>query len=228
MDLKSEIIAPALAAGLVLSTLAAVANTANAVTFGVKVVNETGVPVSGASVCLGLPGNYKQFGALFTDSEGQVTAEVPNIPFVVTISKTRFSGMRINEPGRSFNLIKQVTLTEGMPGPRCKAGSTLAESSESSIKIIETDVAANGRTVLITPLATGEPTDYRLSESVESVEFANWQTLDTSLEVPANMADLEIIYLQMRRYASTDNGWLEARSSVVPVLLPLKAQGSTL
>ena len=228
MDLKSEIIAPALAAGLVLSIFASVANTAHAVTFGVKVVNETGVPVSGASVCFGLPGNYKQFGALFTDSDGQVTAEVPNIPFVVTISKTRFSGMRINEPGRGYNLIKQVTLTEGMPGPRCKAGSTLAESDNSSIKIIETDVAANGRTVLITPLVTGEPTDYRLSESPESVELANWRTLDTSLEVPANMADLDIVYLQMRRYATTTNGWLEARSSIVPVLLPLKAQGSTL
>ena len=228
MDLKPQIVTPVLAAGLVLSLLAGVASTAHAVTFGVKVVNETGAPVSGASVCFGLPGNYKQFGALFTDTDGQVTAEVPNIPFVVTISKTRFSGMRINEPGRSFNLIKQVTLTEGMPGPRCKAGSTLAESEQSSIKIIETDVADNGRTVLITPLATGEPTDYRLSESPESVEFANWQTLDSSLAVPANMTDLDIVYLQMRRYAETNNGWLEARSSVVPVLLPLKAQGSAL
>ncbi|MDB3935983.1 hypothetical protein N9383_04610 [Granulosicoccus sp.] len=228
MDLKPQIIAPVLAAGLVLSLLAGVASTAHAVTFGVKVVNEKGVPVSGASVCFGLPGNYKQFGALFTDTDGQVTAEVPNIPFVVTISKTRFSGMRINEPGRSFNLIKQVTLTEGVPGPRCKAGSTLAESEQSSIKIIETDVADNGRTVSITPLATGEPTDYRLSESPESVELANWQTLDTSLEVPADMTDLDIVYLQMRRYAETNNGWLEARSSVVPVLLPLKTQGSAL
>ena len=228
MDLKSRIIAPALITGLVLSIVASLANTAHAVTFGVKVVNETGVPVSGASVCFGLPGNYNQFGALFTDSDGQVTAEVPNIPFVVTISKTRFSGMRINEPGRGFNLIKQVTLTEGMPGPRCKAGSTLAESNQSSIKIIQTDVAANGSTVLITPIATGEPTDYRLSESPESVEFANWQALDSSLEVPANMVDLDIIYLQMRRYANTSNGWLEARSSVVSVLLPLKSQGSAL
>ena len=222
--MKSITIAPALAVSLVLSMASGIANAA---TFGVRVVDDGGAPVVGASVCLGLPGNYKQFGALFTDAEGQAAAEVPNIPFVVTVSKTRFSGVRLSEPARGFNLIKQVTLSEGVPGPRCKAGSTLAENNESSIQILAVDVSVNGGTVVMTPLATGGPTDYRLSSSTDFLD-AGWQNLSNSFEVPATLANLDIIYLQMRRYTDFDNGWLETQSAVSTVLLPIREQSSSL
>lgn len=104
---------------------------AEASQFGVRVVDDAGEPVSGASVCVGLPGNYKQFGALFTNANGMAMTDVPNVPLVVTISKTRFSGIRMREPARGFSLIREVRLSDGTPGPRCKAGSTIAEGGHS-------------------------------------------------------------------------------------------------
>ena len=63
---------------------------AHAAKFGVRVVDDLGKPVAGASVCIGLEGNYKQFGAMFTGADGNAIVEVPNVPLVVTVSKTRF------------------------------------------------------------------------------------------------------------------------------------------
>jgi len=195
---------------------------ANAGQFGVRVVDEAGLPVAGASVCFGLPGNYRQFGAYFTDANGQAMAEVPNIPFVVTVSRTRFSGVRLNEPARGYNLIKQVTLVDGRPGPRCKAGSTLAESDTSSIKIRNVEVTADARSVSLNPDASGQPTDYRLSAS-GIFDASRWQPLDGQITVPGALAGLDEVYLQLRRYRSINGGWLEATSRPVRVYLPASA-----
>ncbi len=206
-----------LAAGICLSGLAA---TASAAQFGVRVVDDAGMPVTGASVCFGLPGSYRQFGALFTDSDGQATADVPNIPFVVTVSKTRFSGVRISEPGRGFNLIKQVTLSEGTPGPRCKAGSTLADTNQSSINISQVAVSTDDQVTRITPIASGEPTEFRVSVTPE-VESAKWTRLTDSIRLSRALASASEVYLQLRRFEGTRDGWLEARSETVTVFLPV-------
>ncbi len=187
-------------------------------TFGVKVVNEAGQPVSGASVCVGLPGNYKQFGALFTDSNGQAIVEVPNMPIVVTVSKTRFSGMRISEPARGFNLIKEVTLAEGVPGPRCRAGSTLA--SNSSIVIDDIDVLEGVYSTTLRPTVSGEPSHYRVSRN-KDFTGANWQPFGNDIALSSRLSDAPSVYLQMRRYEGSSNSWIEARSSVVTVQLPI-------
>ena len=198
---------------------AALASSVNAVQFGVRVVDDSGTPVSGASVCFGLPGSYQQFGALFTDNDGQAITDVPNIPFVVTVSKTRFSAIRINEPGRGFNLIKQVTLTEGTPGPRCKAGSTLADGGQSSIVVDRVEVLTDVDVPRLLPTATGEPTEYRLS-TTQDIEFAAWSRLEEFIQLPRAMAGEEEVFLQLRRYEGNRTAWLEARSSVVKVFLP--------
>ena len=205
--------------------LSALASSATAAQFGVRVVDATGAPVAGASVCFGLPGNYRQFGSLFTDSGGQAITDVPNIPFVVTVSKTRFSGIRINEPGRGFNLIKQITLTDGTPGPRCKAGSTLADAGKSSIVVDRVEVLADADTPRLIPTATGEPTEYRVSTSQE-IEFATWSPLEDSIRLPGALASETEVYLQLRRYEGTSTSWLEARSDVVKVYLPPAEESS--
>ena len=192
--------------------------TAHASQFGVRVVDQAGMPVEGASVCFGLQGSYQQFGTAFTDEQGQAIAEVPNIPFVVTVSKTRFSGIRLNEPGRGFNLVKQVTLAEGIPGPRCKAGSTLTDAG-SSIKISNVEVVANAQTTVLTPIVSGEPTEYRVGSS-DSLDSLQWRAMDTSILLPRALAGLDEVYLQLRRYEGTDNGWIEARSKSIQVYLP--------
>ena len=215
----------AVASGLFLLSLAGVSDAA---TFGVRVIDETGQPVSGASVCFGLPGSYKQFGAVFTDTEGQATASVPNVPFIVTVSKTRFSGMRLNEPGRGFNLIKQVTLTSGQPGPRCKAGTTLADADHSSIKISQVEVVENGSSINISPVSTGEPTHYRISSRTADVVNTPWQEFNGSFRLSASLANLEEVYLQLRRYEGTQSGWIEAVSRTATVYLPASAPAAAL
>ncbi|MFK8079682.1 MAG: hypothetical protein AB8B97_05305 [Granulosicoccus sp.] len=198
--------------------IACIANPASAAQFGVRVVSADGMPVAGASVCFGLPGNYRQFGAVFTDVDGQAVVEVPNLPFVVTVSKTRFSGMRLSEPARGYNLIKQVTLAEGTPGPRCKAGTTLAEATRSSVRITNVQVSSDSRSTQLIPEATGEPTEYRVN-ATPYFDASPWKKLDESIQVSASMAKREKLYLQLRRYEGTRNGWFEARSETATVFL---------
>ncbi|MBX2880491.1 MAG: Ig-like domain-containing protein [Granulosicoccus sp.] len=189
--------------------------------FGVRVIDDKGNPVSGASVCFGLPGNYSQFGSSFTDSDGNALSEVPNVPFVVTVSKTRFSGMRINEPARNFNLIKQVTLSDGVPGPRCRAGSTLAESNQSAVMIADVAIdAVPGRSVVLTPKASGEPTEYRLSTNPD-IASTDWLVLDKNIVLGNSFANSDEVYLQLRRFEGIRNGWISAVSDVVKVYLPV-------
>jgi len=198
--------------------LASVANIVSAGQFGVRVVDPQGMPVSGASVCFGLPGNYRQFGAVFTDADGQAMTEVPNIPFVVTVSKTRFTGMRINEPARGFNLVKEVTLADGIPGPRCKAGSTLADASEGTIYITNVRVSSDSRATKLVPETSGEPTEYRLSKTPDIAQ-ASWKSFDESIPLTGSQARGEKIFLQLRRFSGTNKAWVEARSRTTTVFL---------
>jgi len=193
-------------------------HTASAATFGVRVVDPQGNPVSGASVCVGLVGNYKQFGAEFTGSDGVVSVDVPNIPIVVTVSKTRFSGLRVEEPARGFNLVKQVTLVDGVPGPRCKAGSSFASSPNApTIDIEKVDISQNAGLVL-TPEVSGEPSHYRISTD-SNFESADWVPYSDSIRVTGALADERSLFLQMRQYTGSSNGWLEARSPVVNITI---------
>lgn len=204
----------------ILTVALAMSGSLSAAQFGVRVVDNAGLPVSGASVCFGLPGSYRQFGAQFTDADGQATADLPNIPFVVTVSKTRFSGVRISEPARSFNLIKQVKMVEGQPGPRCKAGSTLAQSSDSSsIKITQVEVLSSANGLALMPIVTGEASEYRVGPT-PSFESSRWQSLGDTIRLPSQYVTKDEVYLQLRRYQDAGSGWLEARSMTVTVYLP--------
>jgi len=199
-------------------TLGLSASAAQAGSFGVQVVDAAGDAVAGASVCIGLPGNYSQFGALFTDAQGRASAEVPNVPLVVTVSKTRFAAVRMTEPARGFNLIKQVVLSDGaQPGPRCRTDSSLAAPGIG----LSVDAVAVQRTdgvVRLDASTSGSPTHYRLSRSA-GFEGSSWQAFDALIAVPAALEGAGEIYLQLRRYEGGDTGWLEARSTVVTVRL---------
>jgi len=203
-------------AGLCLSAAAA---SSHAGDFSVRVIDELGVPVAGASVCIGLVGNYTQFGTAFTDLDGNIPAvDVPNLPFVVTISKTRFAGMRVHEPARGFNISKQMTLTTGLPGPRCRADTTLADAPNAPrILVRAMDVrSTDGRTTLI-PEVLGGPSEYRIGASEEFLASANWNSLGSQIALPLELAQNESVFLQLRRFEGSRNSWLEARSSVITV-----------
>ncbi|PID60951.1 MAG: hypothetical protein CSB44_08730 [Gammaproteobacteria bacterium] len=192
-----------------------------ATTFGVRVVNQQGEPIAGAAVCVGMEGNYRQFGATFTDDDGEAVMDVPNVPLVVTVSKTRFSAMRIKEPARGFNLIKEVTLHEGQPGPRCKADSAYAdaEPGEVNISISNIDIVESAEGAVLRPEVSGNPSHYRIASTPEFAD-AGWRRYDRSITVPRSMSrDEKPIYLQMRRFEGGSTGWLEARSNIVTVRL---------
>ena len=193
-------------------------HTASAATFGVRVVDPQGQPVSGASVCIGLAGNYTQFGAEFTGADGVVSVEVPNVPLVVTVSKSRFAGTRVEEPARGFNLVKQITLVDGVPGPRCKAGSTMASAPNAPTIDIENVRINSDAGVVLTPKVTGQPSHYRISTD-RNFESANWVPYSDSIRVSDAMADERSLFLQMRQYTGSSKGWLEARSQVVNITL---------
>lgn len=200
---------------------AALATGASANTFGVRVVDAAGLPVAGAAVCVGLEGNYRQFGALFTDLDGVARVDVPNVPLVVTVSKTRFSGVRRTEPARGFDLVREVRLAEGVPGPRCKAGSTVAEPGQDPILIRDLDVADGpGGTPTVSARVTGAPTHYRIGPDAE-LRDAAWQRFRDAMLVPGSLADAPTVFLQLRRYVGTPDAWLEARSEVTEVTLPV-------
>ena len=194
------------------------AGSAHAAKFGVRVVDDLGQPVAGASVCIGLEGNYKQFGAMFTGPDGNAIVDVPNVPLVVTVSKTRFAGTRLIEPARDFTLIKEVKLIEGKPGPRCRAGSTLA-ANPPTIYISDISVRKGARSAALTPSVSGEPSHYRVS-NLKDFSNASWQKFDKSIPLPAALYNEPSLFLQMRRITGTSKSWLEARSDVFTVYMP--------
>lgn len=205
----------ALATTLAVTALGA-AQTASAATFGVRVVDPQGKPVSGASVCIGLAGNYSQFGAEFTGADGVVQVDVPNVPLVVTVSKTRFAGLRIEEPSRGFNLVKQVTLVDGVPGPRCRAGSTVAQGPGIPSIVIQDIDVNNGSRLVLRPTVTGSPSQYRIAAE-DSFANATWKPFTESIRVARSLANESDLFLQMRHYAGSSKGWLEARSEVITI-----------
>ncbi|MBX2884104.1 MAG: hypothetical protein KTR32_29385 [Granulosicoccus sp.] len=211
------------------------AGSANAATFGVRVVSESGEPIAGAAVCIGTHGNYRQFASQFTSTSGEVTVEVPNVPLVVTVSRDRFSGIRLAEPARGFNLIKEVKLLDDVPGPRCRAGSMLVDNGSDAGSLGVDDVfikSAAGATVIageastefstlsLIPSVTGYPSHYRLSDSASFSDSEWFEYTAAAISVPEDLQRTKSVYLQLRRYFERDTGWIEARSDIVSFELP--------
>ncbi|MBX2837737.1 MAG: hypothetical protein KTR35_12835, partial [Gammaproteobacteria bacterium] len=210
----------ALIAATGLLALSAVGS-AHAAKFGVRVVDEGGEPVAGAAVCFGLHGNYKQFGSMHTGTDGSAIVDIPNVPVVVTVSKTRFSGVRIQEPSRNFSIIKEVTLVDGVPGPRCTAGSSLADSEPGfePIRVANITFDEGAFETILTPEVTGGPSHYRVSKT-RDFENSNWRKFSNSISLSNSLSDEERVYIQFRRYSGSNTGWLEARSDILTVNLP--------
>lgn len=200
-------------AGLLLTVMASAAQAAQ---FGVRVVSPQGEPIAGAAVCIGTHGDYKKFGAVFTSSDGSVMLDVPPVPLVVTVSKNRFAGLRISEPARRFDLVKVIELRDGLPGPRCKAGSSLASKGVTpSIKGVS--IRDNAVRVQLVPKVAGGASHYRLS-SKRNMDKVNWVNLSDAITVDTNMLG-KTVYLQVARIAKSGQSSIESHSNVYPVNL---------
>ena len=194
--------------------------TAHAAKFGVKVVSADGTPVAGAAVCIGTHGNYKQFAAVFTSSEGNVVVDVPPVPLLVTVSKSRFSAVRLSEPARRYNLIKTVKLQDGMPGPRCKADSSMADGAgvtNGGPTISKVDVSDKVFNVALRATVSGGVNKYRIASS-RSMQNAVWEDFRQEIVVDPKMLG-KTVYLQVAKVVQQKGASLEAHSNVVEVNL---------
>lgn len=212
---------------LLAATVGLAAHTAvSATEFGVRVLDPVGAPIAGAAVCVGMPGNPRQFGARMTDRDGRAHLDVPNVPLVVTVSQSRFSSVRVQEPARDFNLVRDITLREGVPGPRCRGGSSLAARSEAAgpgelvIERIEFPDTGEGGMALRPLVAGAAPTHYRLGRSVAALEDTRWQSFDSEIALGDGNADVPGLFLQLRRRVGGDDAWIETVSPTVAVRLP--------
>ena len=189
---------------------------AHAAKFGIRVVSPDGQPIAGAAVCIGTAGDYKKFAALFTSVDGDVQVDVPPVPLVVTVSKTRFAGTRLSEPARNYSLVKIVELQDGIPGPRCKAGSTYVDASEGNdLRIRDVAVRDNAVNVQLVPELNNSANHYRLASS-NKLDNLGWRKLPSAIAVDQNLLGGKV-YLQVARIASVKGGRIEAHSNVMPV-----------
>ena len=213
-----RLLAGSLALGL---TLAAGTGAAQAARYGVQVVDDVGEPVAGASVCIGIEGSFRRFGTMFTDARGRgELIDVPDVPLVVTVSKTRFSGLRFTQPARRFDLVREVVLEPGLPGPRCKAGSSLV-ANPPSLGVLRVDVTGEHDVTTLRPEVSGEPSHYRLGFD-KGFDDAVWQRFERSITVPDALLGSESVYLQLRRLEGRPSAWLEARSDAFEIALPTR------
>jgi len=201
------------------SMLLIAAGSAHAAKFGVKVVSADGTPVAGAAVCIGTHGNYKQFAAVFTSSEGDVVVDVPPVPLLVTVSKNRFSAVRLAEPARRYNLVKTVKLQEGIPGPRCKADSSLADAEITNGGPTISNVAVRDEVfnVSLMPRVSGTVNKYRIGTS-RSMQNAVWENYSREIVVDPKMLG-KTVYLQVAKVLQQEGASIEAHSNVVEVNL---------
>lgn len=185
-----------------------------------RVTDREGHPMPGVAVCVGMQGNYKRFGALFTDSSGMAMVEVPSVPLVVTVSKNRFTGTRITEPARRYALIKEVRLQEGVPGPRCKAGSSLVSAAGvPNLLVREIDIAGSPSSRLLRPNVSGSPSHYRIGESAD-LGGANWQPYAGEISLSAAQSAKNALYMQLRNRSGGGDAWVESVSNVITIVMP--------
>ncbi len=189
---------------------------AHAAKFGIRVVTPEGQPIAGAAVCIGTAGDYKKFAALFTSVNGDVQVDVPPVPLVVTVSKTRFAGTRLSEPARDFNLVKTIKLQDGKPGPRCKAGSTYVDASEgNNLRISGVSIRDSAFSVQLLPQLNSGANHYRIASS-NKLDKLRWRKLSEAIAVDPKLLGGKV-YLQVARIASVKGGRLEAHSNILPV-----------
>lgn len=189
-------------------------------TFGVRVIDSRGEPLSGVAVCFGTQGNYKHYGARFTDESGTAVLEIPNVPLVVTISRNRFTGTRLQEPARRYSLIKEVRLQEGVPGPHCKAGSSLADKADvAPIRVYDIAIGGTDASRLLRPRLSVTPSHYRISNEPDLAQ-ADWQPYSNEIALSSAQSAQTQLYLQLRNRIGSERSWIESHSDVITIVLP--------
>jgi hypothetical protein len=187
----------------------------NAATVGVRIVDELGQPLSGAAVCFGTAANKEQFGSYITGVDGDIVLhDLPHVALILTISKEKYQGVEMHQPGRNWNLISEVMLLENGIGPVCKHDTFEVTDIKRGLEIQRLDVEKNRSFIKIGSQVTGEPSHYRVSQD-KSFNGAKWLPYKKTVKYWGAVQGS--LYFQVKRFTGMKKGWLEARSYVANV-----------
>ena len=128
------------------------------------------------------------------------------------------SGLQFGFAARRFDLVREVVLESGQPGPRCKAGSSLV-ANPPNIEVLRVEVTGERESATLRPEVIGDPSHYRLGGD-DSFDGAPWQSFERSIAVPDVLAGADALYLQLRRLEGSASAWIEATSDAVEIALP--------
>ncbi len=191
------------------------ASRANAASFGVRVVDEFGKPVSGAAVCIGTRGKTNQFGSYLTSASGDVVVDdLPLVPLSVIVSKKEYQGVQLLQPIRNWNLVTQVTLLMHGAGPVCdhQIVETAPESRSLTIDSLYAD--RRGSSYTISSEVSGKPSHYRVSDR-KDFQGARWLPYNDQVKYWGKSNGT--LYFQVKRFSGSKSNWLEAKSTIVEV-----------
>ncbi len=192
------------------------ASRAEAADFGVRVVDEFGQPLAGASVCLGTRAQMDQFGSYVTSPDGHVVLnEAPRVPLNVVVSKQDYQGVRFVEPIRNFNIVTEVTLLLDGEGPVCHSPELAQQEEEKRhLSIANLFASKKGPVYTIRSEIEGEPSHYRISTR-KDFKDAKWLPYKKRIKF-WGQTDGNLFY-QVKRFTGGKKGWLEARSHVASI-----------
>jgi len=205
-----------------LLSLAAASFAAPAADLRIRVFDrDGGVPLAGAAICLGTSANPRQFGATRTDWEGYAAfTDPPQAPLVISASSKGYKGERQPLVMSNTDRLLFMSLATGGGGVKCALEAEAALPGGGALTVDDFRINAGAgttatRTVILNHGATGQPTHYRASQSLDFKD-AGWVAY-----MPAPAFELtpgdgkKVVYFQVRRSSGANGAHLEVLSPVV-------------
>ncbi len=214
---------------LVVSTaLFSLASVAHAGKFGVRVLDaNTGLPVANASVCLGTVANRNLYGTGITSYSGVALYDnVPATSVLITVSKSNYRGIALQNPATRDNVIADVLVTEGLSSKKCRAMKFVdlkpgitggKQKAEWPLEITSLSYFPSGNDgFAFLSYSNGKPTHYRVSTDPEFKD-AEWKSYSDVFQFSPKMADAGkgMLYFQLRKEIRASGGVMEALSKVM-------------
>ncbi|MEM6988231.1 MAG: hypothetical protein AAF499_17055, partial [Pseudomonadota bacterium] len=184
----------------------------------VKVVDHiTGLPVEGASVCLGTKHDVDEFGGARTDASGVASLRAPIWAHRLSVSGNGYKNISSEQPGRQYAFQLDLKANPGRSEPDCRVNPTRIDPAPgiqiTSVQVLKSDMET-GR-VEIQTLASGHtPTHVRVA-SRDDFSGSSWQEIKNgrSVHYVRNLSDS--VYVQARRRVGDDANHIETVSAVV-------------
>jgi len=205
-----------LAAAATLLTLAQATSAANVT---VRVVDAVTLkPVGDVAVCMGSQRYPGSFGAMRTNSAGEVVyAKSPSRNYILSVAGNGLGDYVREQVPRSFDIIYYVKLKSGKVGSRCMAPTIDSEGQlgKAALDLVSVDVRAHSHAAGTVDVSTStkgvEPTHIRVSTQ-PSFAGARWMPYRSVTRHAVDRVASTDLYVQVKRTISEEGGNLEALS----------------